>query len=226
MVEGGRMKISLAWLRDYVEVEADIATLTERLTVAGLEVANVRFFGLPTPVNLRVKVEEPGPVWDRDKILTAQVLKIEKHPNADKLKLVDLDIGTGTPKQVVTGAPNIAVGDTGTKVIVALTGSVLFDGHATPKVLKELKPTMLRGVPSDSMVCSAFELGIHDDHDGIILLEADAPVGKPLLDFMGDAVLEVDVLPNMARCLSLVGFAREVAALTGKTVCLPKPDYQ
>src|SRR5262249_23552131 len=107
------------------------------------------------------------------------------------------------------------------KVILALCGSVLFDGHSTPKKLMELKPATLRGVPSDSMVCSALELGIADEHEGIIILPDDAPVGVPLMDFMGDIVIELDVLPNMARCLALLGVAREVAALTSGAVKLP-----
>src|SRR5581483_8065992 len=99
--------------------------------------------------------------------------------NADRLTLVDLDYGTGQPKIVVTGAPNIKVGDQGQKVIIALSGSVLYDGHAQEKVLRELKPSKIRGVASDAMVCSAYELGISDEHEGIILLEEDAPVGMP-----------------------------------------------
>ena len=94
---------------------------------------------------------------------------------------------------MVTGAPNLNVGDGGQKVILALAGSVLFDGHATPKKLSELKPGKIRGVPSDAMVCSSFELGIDEEHEGIILLEDDAPVGTPLVDFMGDVVLELEV---------------------------------
>src|SRR5205823_5928684 len=77
-------------------------------------------------------------------------------------------------------------------------------------------------VPSDAMVCSAYELGISEEHEGIILLEEDAPVGMPLVEFMGDAVLELDVLPNMARCLSVIGIAREVAALGGTQLKLPE----
>jgi len=88
-------------------------------------------------------------------------------------------------------------------------------------VLKELKPGKVRGVVSDAMVSSAYELGISDEHEGIILLEDDAPVGMPLADYMGDIVLEIDVLPNMARCLSMIGIAREVAALTGQGLKLP-----
>src|SRR5208337_402115 len=112
--------------------------------------------------------------------------------------------------------------DRGQKVIVALTGSVLFDGHSDQKVLKELKPTKIRGVPSDAMVCSYKELGISEEHEGIILLGPDAPEpGAAAVDYLGDVVLELDVLPNMARCLSMIGVAREVAALMGKALRLP-----
>ncbi len=216
------MKVPLKWLADYVAVDlARAAELVERLTLAGLEVAGARPIGLPTPAGLRVKAEDSGPVWDREKIVIANVVRIEKHPDADKLKLPVVEYGEGRVKTLVTGAPNIAVGESGVKVVLALTGSVLFDGHATPKVLRELKPTKIRGVPSDAMVCSSFELGIDEEHEGIILLEDDAPVGMPAADFMGDLVIEIDVLPNMARCLSLLGVAREVAALTGQTIKLP-----
>src|SRR5439155_10091560 len=126
----------------------------------------------------------------------------------------------------VTGAPNVTVGDAGQKVVLALSGSVLYDGHAAPKVLKELKPAKIRGVPSDAMLCSALELGINDEHEGILLLEDDAPVGVPFADIAGDVVLEIDVLPNMARCLSMIGVAREVAALTGESLKLPQIEPQ
>jgi phenylalanyl-tRNA synthetase beta chain len=215
------MKIPLNWLRDYVSLPTDVAELVERLTLAGLEVGGVRLLGLPAPQGLRVKSEEVGPVWDRDKIFVAQVVKVEKHPDADKLKLPTVAYGEGRTKAMVTGAPNIHVGDVGQKVILALSGSVLFDGHSSPKALKELKPAKIRGVPSDAMVCSSYELGIDEEHEGIILLEDDAPVGMPLADFMGDVVLEIDVLPNMARCLSLIGVAREVGAIFGQPLKLP-----
>lgn len=215
------MKVPLKWLEEYVPLTLAPGPLAERLTLAGLEVAGARVLGLPVPSGLRVKEEEKGPVWDREKIFVAEVVKVDKHPDADRLKLPTVAYGPGREKSMVTGAPNLAVGDVGQKVILALSGSVLFDGHATPKVLKELKPTKIRGVPSDAMVCSAYELGISEEHEGIILLEPDAPAGMPLADFMGDIVLEIDVLPNMARCLSLLGVAREVAALTGQQLRLP-----
>lgn len=215
------MKIPLNWLRDYVDINLPPAQLIERLTLAGLEVAGVRVLGLPIPEGVRVKAEERGPVWDRNKIVIAEVLEVQRHPDADRLNLPTVTWGDGKVKQLVTGAPNIKAGDKGQKVVLALCGSVLIDGHSEGRVLKELKPSKIRGVPSDAMVCSMLELGISEEHEGIILLENDAPVGMPLADFMGDVVLEVDVLPNMARCLSMIGIAREVAAITGQKVKYP-----
>jgi phenylalanyl-tRNA synthetase beta chain len=220
------MKVPLRWLRDYVDLPDSVAALIERLTLAGLEVAGVRAIGLPFPEGLRTRPDEQGPVWDRDKIIVAEVLGVERHPNADRLTLPTVGYGQGRTKVLVTGAPNLKVGDRGQKVIVALQGSVLYDGHAAEKVLKELKPSKIRGVPSDAMVCSEKELGLSEEHEGIILLEAEAPVGTPLADFMGDVVLEIDILPNMARCLSMIGVAREVAALMGQALKLPPHTVQ
>jgi phenylalanyl-tRNA synthetase beta chain len=222
------MKVPLKWLADHVDLAGvPLPDLVERLTISGLEVANVRLLGVPRPDGLKVKVADPGPEWDRDKVVTAHVLGIDKHPNADKLKLVKLDYGAGEPKTVVTGAPNIAVGESGHKVILGLRGTRYFleeEDKATKqsrKVIKTLEPKALRGVDNDAMCMSNFELGINDEHEGIILLEADAPVGVPAADLLGDTVVEIDVLPNMARCLSMIGVAREVAALFGKATKLP-----
>jgi phenylalanyl-tRNA synthetase beta chain len=216
------MKIPLSWLREYVDVTVPVAQLVERLTLAGLEVAGVRLIGVEPPPGLRVKGEDRGPVWERDRIVLARVVKTEKHPDADKLKLVTVEYAAPTTKVVVTGAPNIKVGDSGQYAILGLEGFEYFDGHATPKALKRLKATKIRGVPSDAMLCSQFELGISDEHEGIILWDQEpAKVGTPLVDVLGDVVLEIDVLPNMARCLAMIGVAREVTALTGQTLRLP-----
>jgi phenylalanyl-tRNA synthetase beta chain len=216
------MKVPLNWLREYVDLNLPVAQLVERVTLAGLEVGGVRLIGVPPPEGLRVKADDAGPVWDRDKVIVGKIVSVEPHPNADRLTLPTVTIGGGRTKTLVTGAPNVKVGDKGQNVVVALTGSVLYDGHADQKVLKELKPTKIRGVPSDAMVCSYKELGISEEHEGIIVLGDDAPEpGTPLADFLGDVVLELDVLPNMARCLSLIGVAREVAALTGTSLRLP-----
>lgn len=227
------MKVPLKWLADHVDLSGvELSELVERLTIAGLEVSGVRLYGLPSPAGLKAKQPEVGPVWERDKIVIARILGIDKHPNADKLKLVKLDYGASEPKTVVTGAPNIAVGESGQLVVLGLRGSVYFmeeEDKATKqtrKVFKTLEPKELRGIPNDAMCMSNFELGISDEHDGIILLEESAPIGTPLSDFMGDAVVEIDVLPNMARCLSMIGVAREVAAIFGKQTCAPKLDLK
>ncbi|MFO0845971.1 MAG: phenylalanine--tRNA ligase subunit beta [Gemmataceae bacterium] len=220
------MKIPLKWLAEYVEIDVPVAELARRLTMAGLEVGSYRSFGLPAPEGLRVRADEPGPVWDRDKVVIARLVSVEKHPDADRLKLPTVEYGQGRTLKMVTGAPNISVGDSGQKVVLGLKGTSYFDTHVSPKQLKELKPGKIRGVPSEAMVMSNAELGINDEHEGIILLEEDAPVGVPFADYAGDIVLEVDVLPNMARCLSMIGVAREVAAFLGKPLKRPTTTPQ
>jgi phenylalanyl-tRNA synthetase beta chain len=215
------VRVPLSWLKDYVDLTLAPAALAERLTLSGLEVTAVDVIGLPTPEGLRDKASQRGPVWDPDKIVVGRIVAVERHPNADRLTLATVEYGASQPKIVVTGAPNIRPGEQGQKVILALAGSVLYDGHAEGKVLRELKPSKIRGVASDAMVCSAYELGISDEHEGIILLEEEAPIGAALVESMGDIVLDIDVLPNMARCLSMIGMAREVAALTGQALRLP-----
>jgi phenylalanyl-tRNA synthetase beta chain len=215
------MKVPLKWLAEYVDLAISPGELAQRLTVAGLEVAGFRSYGLPVPEGLKVRQDEAGPVWERDKVFTARLVRVEKHPDADKLKLPFVEYGEGRQIQLVTGAPNISVGDVGQKVVIGLAGTVFWDGHVSPKKLATLVPKPVRGISSEGMVMSNFELGINDEHEGIILLEDDAPVGVPFADYAGDIVLEIDVLPNMARCLSLVGIAREVAALTGQMLKHP-----
>lgn len=216
------MKLPISWLKEYVDLTISIPELVDKLTLAGLEVISVKLIGVPAPAGLKCKIDEPGPVWAKDKIVTAKILEISKVPETDKLKFVKLDLGNGgEPKTVITGAGNIAPGESGQVVVLSYAGAILFDGYSDKKELKELKPKPIRGFPSDSMVCSVRELGIADDHEGILLLPAETPVGAPLVDLLGDIVLEIDVLPNMARCLSIVGLAREIAALTGQRLKTP-----
>src|SRR3954470_19880676 len=120
------MLVPLSWLKDYVPLPADPAALVERLTIAGLESSGVKVFGLPVPPTLRVKPEDAGIVWERDKLVVAKVLEITKHPDAEKLKLVKLDLGGSEPKTVITGAENIAVGQSGMKIVLGLAGSRYF----------------------------------------------------------------------------------------------------
>ncbi|WP_202920816.1 phenylalanine--tRNA ligase subunit beta [Urbifossiella limnaea] len=222
------MLVPLSWLRDLVALPADPAILVERLTLAGLEAAGVTVFGLPVPTGLRVKPERAGLVWERDKVVLGRVLKIEKHPDADKLKLVTIDYGAAEPKTVVTGAPNIAPGQSGMKVVLGLRGTKYFYADKEgKKAVFTLEPKALRGIMNDAMCMSNYELGISDEHEGIILLDdADPAPGTPVADVLGDVVVELDVLPNMARCLSLIGIAREVAALTGAATTIAEPTVQ
>ncbi|MFT3879026.1 MAG: phenylalanine--tRNA ligase subunit beta [Gemmatales bacterium] len=216
------MKLPISWLKEYVDLTITVPELVDKLTLAGLEVISVKLVGVPVPEGLKCKIDEPGPVWAKDKIVTAKVMEITKVPETDKLKFLKLDLGKGgEPKTVITGAGNVAPGESGQVVVLAYAGAILFDGYSEKKELKELKPKPIRGFASDSMVCSVRELGIADDHEGIVLLPPETPVGAPLVDILGDIVLEIDVLPNMARCLSIVGLAREVAALTGQRLKSP-----
>ncbi len=194
--------------------------LAQRLTLAGLEVASITYIG----------VTGAALAWDREKILVANILEVKPHPNADRLVLVDVDYGSARPHTVVTGAPNLfPYKGQGRlmhplKAVLAREGARLYDGHQAEPVITTLKGRAVRGVMSDAMLCSEKELGISDDHEGIMVLEDDAPVGMPLCDFMGEVVLDIDLTPNLARCLSIVGIAREVAAITGAALHIPDPQ--
>jgi phenylalanyl-tRNA synthetase beta chain len=218
------MLVPLSWLKDYVPLPADPAALVERLTIAGLESSGVKVFGLSVSSNLRVKPEDAGIVWERDKLIVAKVLEITKHPNADALKMVKLDLGGKEPKTVITGAENIAPGQSGMKIVLGLRGSRYFsktkDGK---KTVMTLEPKALRGIDNDAMCMSDYELGIADESEGIIILDDSDPApGTPVQDVLGEIVVELDILPNMARCLSMIGIAREVAALTGAKTHVPE----
>ena len=188
----------------------------------GVEVSKIEYVGVaPGGPNTFGVSEEPGLAWDRARILVGQIVEVLPHPNADRLVLADVDYGAKELHRVVTGAPNIfhlkgqgRLAD-GPKVVFAREGSQLYDGHAEGQKLMTLKPSKIRGIPSSAMVCSEKELGLSEEHEGIIILDADAPVGTPLADYMGDVVLHIEILPNIARCQSIIGVAREVAALTG-----------
>src|SRR5262245_14724771 len=148
------MKIPLRWLADYVTVTLPVAELARRLTMAGLEVGCFRSYGLPVPEGLVLKQEEPGPVWDPEKVVVARIVNVEQHPNADRLKLPTVEYGQGRTLKMVTGAPNVNVGDAGQKVILGLSGTSYYDRHVTPKQIKVLKPAAVRGVESSAMVMS------------------------------------------------------------------------
>ncbi len=147
-------------------------------------------------------------------------MAVEPHPNADRLTLATVNLGGGESITVVCGAPNVAAGQ---KIAFARTGARLIDGHTgEPSVLRAAR---IRGVESAGMVCSEKELGLSDYHEGILVLPEDAPLGTPLAGYLGDTILDLDVTPNRPDCLSVLGVAREVAALTGGSVREPPHTY-
>ena len=223
------MRVPLSWLRDFVDFDLSIDEVAELLTNAGLEVESITRVGLPG-----AELE-----WDRERVVLGRILRVEQHPDADRLVLATVDYGAAEPKTVVTGAPNLfpylGRGDLSGENLYspfALEGATLYDGHKDGWVKSKLKGRPLRGIYNDAMLCSEKELGISEEHDGIILItnyelrmtNEESPVssfqspvvpqpGTPLADMWGDAVLEIAILPNTARATSIIGVARELAAL-------------
>jgi phenylalanyl-tRNA synthetase beta chain len=196
------MKVSLRWLREYVDVALPPRDLAQKLTLAGLEIKGMQVV---------------GGNWEF--ITVGEITAVNPHPNADRLRLVTVNLGA-EQATVVCGAPNLNSGD---KIAFASVGAQLRDGRSG-KLLR-LEPAKIRGVVSSGMVCSEKELGISDSHQGILVLPDEAPIGMPLADWLGDVILDLDITPNRADCLSVVGIAREVAALTGQSLHLPQASY-
>lgn len=184
------MNVSLKWLSDHVDFsEYSMAELDDLLTFTGIEVEGIQ--SLP------------------DNLVVAEVLSSDKHPDADKLSVCQVDDGSGTPRQIVCGAKNYKVGD---KVPLALPGCVLDAGDGKTFEIKEGK---LRGVESLGMMCAASEIGLTDDADGLMILSSDLKSGTPLSEVY-PAVFELEITPNRPDCLSHLGVARELAALAKK----------
>jgi phenylalanyl-tRNA synthetase beta chain len=212
------IRVPLSWLNDFVDIrDLDPVELAERLTLAGLEVEHIRWVGLnPSPSYhkpVEAMGEEDGLPWERDKIFVGEIIRTERHPDADRLLLATVAYGGDKPMKIITGAPNLRPGDSMLKVAFATVGARLVDPYADGYKTFRLKPNKIRGIQSEGMACSERELGISDEHVGIIILPPDAPVGMPLADYLGDAVLQMDLTPNLARNLNIIGVAREVAAL-------------
>ncbi len=197
------MKVSLKWLRNYVDVSLAPKGLAERLTMAGAEVKSIQWV---------------GGTWNNTVI--GEVTALAPHPNADRLKLATVNLGT-QQATVVCGAPNISPGQ---KVPFAYVGAQLIDGHSGESVI--LKPAKIRGILSEGMVCSERELGLSDSHEGIMILPSEAPVGMPLAEYLGDVIFDLDITPNRPDCLSVIGIAREIAALTEQPLHLPEIHYE
>ncbi|MHB8137530.1 MAG: phenylalanine--tRNA ligase subunit beta [Smithellaceae bacterium] len=189
------MLVSLKWLKDYIDLELSAAELADRLTMTGLEVDEIK----------TIAHKFSG-------VVVAKILSVRPHPGADKLSLCDVNDGTST-YPVVCGAKNIKAGDV---VPLAKVGAVIPGGYT-------IKSTILRGEKSDGMLCSEAELEISDDASGIMQLPEGLTLGSPLETALnlGDTVLDVSITPNRSDCLSMIGMAREVAALTGKKIKMP-----
>ena len=222
------MKAPLSWLKDYVDLsDKSLEEIGKTLTMIGLEVEDIQLVGLEKPSCQRLENKYSGLSWDKEKFVVAEVLEVNRHPNADKLTLCELNDGTGQ-KTVLTGAPNLYpfIGkgklEPSIKVAYVKEGGQLYDGHQPGQVLTKIKKATIRGVESSSMIVSEKELGISEEHEGVIFLDDDAPVGMPLADYMGDAVFEVAILPNMARDASILGIARELAAAFGRELKEPQ----
>ncbi|MBV8329980.1 MAG: phenylalanine--tRNA ligase subunit beta, partial [Verrucomicrobia bacterium] len=181
------MKLSLGWLKEFIDLTLPVPEIVEALTFSGVEVEAVQ-----------------QRVAEFDKVIVAQIVSFERHPNADRLSVCRVDDGSGVPRQIVCGAKNFEAGD---KVPLALPGAIL------PGGLK-IKASKLRGVESEGMLCSARELMLAEDAEGLLILPADAPIGTSLSNlFPPDTIIEVEVTPNRPDLLSQFGIARELAAL-------------
>lgn len=227
------MQIPVSWLKDFVDIDIPIELLAERLTLAGLEVGAITYQGVPQGQVEGVRWPKSDHlVWDRQKIVLGAIREVKPHPNADRLVIAMVDYGGAELEQTVTGAPNLfqykGLGplDPPLWSPFAKEGAEVWDGHSDEPKRMILKEKPLRGIPNRCMVCSEKELGLSGEHEGILLLEnADGhKPGTPFQDVMGDIILTVELTPNLARCFSVLGVAREVAALLGKP--LRQPSYE
>lgn len=193
------MLISLEWLKQYVEIKEDIKELENTLTMIGQEVEAINIQGAHL-----------------DNVVIGKIVEYGKHPEADKLTLLKVDIGDHSPLQIVCGAPNHKLND---KVVVALIGAVL------PGDFK-IKKSKIRGIESYGMLCSEVELGLGTNGDGIIILPEDAPIGQEYREYanLNDVIFELEITPNRPDCLSYMGIAREIAAYYDRKIKCP--DFQ
>jgi len=189
------MKVSLNWLKTLVDTGLSTDDIAHKLTMAGLEVEEM------TPVAASFT-----------HIVVAEIKSVAPHPNADKLRVTEVNVGGGALLQIVCGAPNVAVG---MRVPCALVGANLRG--------LEIKAAKLRDVDSNGMLCSARELGLSEDHGGLLALPTDAPIGEDIRTYLDldDVVLTLKMTPNRGDCLSMIGVARDLAAITGSTLKMP-----
>ncbi|PYK28675.1 MAG: phenylalanine--tRNA ligase subunit beta [Verrucomicrobia bacterium] len=187
-----KVKFSVNWLREFVDLPKNPEEIAELLTRAGVETENIETRG--------AKI---------DNVIVSQITASSRHPNADRLTVCEVDDGSGTKRQIVCGATNYKVGD---KVPLALPGAKLPSGT-------EIRKSKLRGVESEGMLCSPIELGVGDDASGLLILAPEAKISAPFSDlFPSDTIFDVEITPNRGDLLSHFGLAREIAALTNKKI--------
>jgi len=203
------IRAPLSWLKDYADAHGTVEEIARQLHLSGTEID---------------RIERPGGGWDH--VWVGRIAALEKHPNADKLQLATVEYGEGRTKTVVTGAPNISAGDV---VPYAEVGAQLRDAGAgapgsaaTGDGWITLEPKKVRGILSEGMVCSEKELGLGEDHDGILILDKSLAVGQRLADALGDPVLVIELQPNRPDCMGVVGVARELAAVQRVALREPK----
>lgn len=192
------MLVPLEWLQEYAAVDWSAEELGDKLTAQGLKLESINCFGDKA-----------------EKVVVGRILTVNPHPGADRLVVCEVDIGSAAPIQVVTGAPNVRAG---MNVPTALPGAKL------PKQKEPVREITFRGVKSQGVLCAEDELGISDDHSGVMELTQDLKPGADVADLLklGDAVLDIEIYPNRADCLSIIGLAREVAALAEVPLNLPQ----
>ena len=191
------MRVSLNWLREFVDIDIDVDDLTHKLTMLGLEIESV---------------EKPGA--EIQDVVIGKVLSVDPHPDADKLVVCKTDVGGSEPLQIVCGATNMKAGDL---VPTAVVGATLPEGF-------KIARRKMRGIESQGMMCSARELGLGDDHLGLLILDPDLPVGENAVPLLGldDVVFDIEVTPNRADWASMIGVARELAALLETPLRIPE----
>jgi phenylalanyl-tRNA synthetase beta chain len=197
------MKISLNWLKDYVQLDASVEEISRAITFLGFEVENVATTGAP----------------QLSKVVVGEILTRAKHPNADKLSVCTVDVGpAGGVKTIVCGAPNC---DAGRRVPVALPGAILPGNF-------EIKQSKIRGQLSDGMMCAPDEIGLGAEHAGLLILDGTPAIGGPINDVLppGDTVFDIEITPNRPDCLSHLGIARELAAWFKLPLIYPQEKFR
>lgn len=192
------MKISLNWIKQYIDISLSPQEIDEKLTMSGLEVESIELIGK-----------------ELEDFSIAEIVEVKKHPNADKLSVCRVNDGKNV-HQIVCGAPNVAVGQ---RVVLGLAGTkVPRNAHSQNGEPFKLEKVKIRGEVSNGMICSEFELGISDNHEGILVLNSDAPVGEKFLNYLkiSDTIFEIGITPNRPDALSHIGVARDLSAILDK----------